>query len=76
MTSAEFTAACEAVGWSAAWVAQQCGRSGRVGQDWRSGRSAVPDDVATWLRAAQAWLARNPAPQLPAYRPMPPGRAA
>ena len=75
MTAAELIAALDALGITARWLAVQCGRAAQTGERWRAGRTAVPEEVAIWLRAEMAHRAANPPPALDPYRPTPPGRA-
>lgn len=74
MTPAQFRAALATCGWSARQVAQMAGRAPRTGQDWLTGRSAIPAPLADWLQRRAEAITADPAPTLAAYRPEPPQR--
>jgi len=69
MAPAEFRAALDATGLSARWLAAATGRSPAQGHAWASGRSAVPQPVAEWLRRRMASHQADPPPTLPPYAP-------
>jgi DNA-binding transcriptional regulator YdaS (Cro superfamily) len=63
MTTAEFAATLDRLGWGATSLARLLGRPRQTVTQWQLGRVRVPDDVAQWLRAAEAWHAAHPPPR-------------
>ena len=71
MTAAEMKTLRESLGLPVSWVAQQAGVTNRTVEYWESGRSAVPDDVASQLASIDRFLdysAKRAGPPLLRYR--------
>jgi hypothetical protein len=63
MTPDELIAALVAIGWSGRELALRLGCHRNLPVEWTSGRRAVPEPVATWLRGLVAHHAAHPAPE-------------
>lgn len=64
MTPADFRAALDTLGVSAAWVARNCGRAEQTGRAWAMGRQAVPLAVAAWIKRRARDMRADPPPVL------------
>lgn len=65
MNRIELLSCLDALDWTVNSLAARTGWPPRSAARWGTGRFAVPDELAQWLRMASAFMTDNPPPMRP-----------